>query len=241
MELDEYRRMAEAESAHWWYGATRALLGDVLRPWLRPGSRVLDAGCGTGATGAWMADGGARLVGLDGEPLALTLYRDAHPDAGLVGGDLTRLPFPDGTFDVVLAVTVLYHRWLADPAAAVEELARVVRTGGVLCLQEPGVRALRRAHDRVTHAARRFSRRDLVELLAGAGLEVERATGAYAFLVPAAAVKAVVERGRSASDLDQARDGLRGVLPFLAGLERRWLARHDLPAGLSVVAVARKR
>ena len=72
-------------------------------------------------------------------------------------------------------------------------MARVLRPGGVLCLWEPGVRRLWRAHDRVTHTGRRFSRRDLARMVAENGLEVERSTGAYAYLVPPAAAKSLFE------------------------------------------------
>ncbi len=42
--------MAETETVHWWYGATRSLLRQVLAPHLVEGSSLLDLGCGTGAT-----------------------------------------------------------------------------------------------------------------------------------------------------------------------------------------------
>ncbi len=241
MELDEYRRMATVETAHWWYGATRALLHDVLAPHLTPGgdAPLLDAGGGTGATGAWLVDHG-RLVCADMELLALTLCRELHPAAGLAAADVTQLPFASDSFAAALCVTVLCHRSIADPRDAVRELARVVRPGGVVCLMEPGVERLRRAHDRVTHTGRRFSRAGLRGVATDAGLEVVRATGAYSFLVPPAAIKAVLERGRTASDLDQNASGLGGLLGRLAALERAVLRRADLPVGLSMVVVARK-
>lgn len=241
MELDEYRRMAEVETTHWWYAATRALLSQELAPHLRAGGRFLDAGCGTGATGAWMAEHG-HLVGTDVEPLALQLYREGHPGGldGLAAADVTRLPFADASFDAVLCVTVLCHRSIASPAVAVGELARVLAPGGVLALWEPGVRRLRRAHDRVTHSARRFSRLDLARLCRDQGLAVVRSTGAHAYLVPAAAAKAALERGEVSSDLARHGDGLGGVLGRAAAVERAALRHVSLPAGLSVLAIARK-
>ena len=239
MRRDEYVRIAAVEASHWWYAATRALLHQVLTPHLGPGARLLDAGCGTGATGGWLA-GHGRLVAVDVEPLALSLYREARPAAALAAAEIARLPFADGSFDAALCVTVLYHERVVDPAAAVRELARTVRRGGVVCLLEPGMPRLRRAHDRITHTARRFSRASMRELLVAAGLTPLRTTGAYGFLVPPAIVKAALEGDRAASDLDTGR-GLAGMaLARLAALERHWLQRHDLPGGLSMLAVGVK-
>ncbi len=232
--------MAAVEDAHWWYRSTRALLAQELGPRLPGGGRLLDVGGGTGATGAWMAERGA-LVAADIEPMALALYREQHPDAtGLVASDVNRLPFVDGAFDAVLCVTVLYHAGVPAPRLAVAELARVVRPGGVLCLWEPGVRRLQRAHDRVTHGVRRFSLGQLRDLLTANGLTVERATGAYTFLVPPAAAKAVLERGETASDLDRHESGLGGALGAVAAAERAVLRHASLPFGLSVLAIGRK-
>lgn len=242
MEVDEYRRMADVEHSHWWYGATRQLLHDVLAAEVEAGGRFLDVGAGTGATGAWLADHGD-LVASDFMPLALELHRERHATAphrlDLVAADALHLPFAGGSFDLCVCVTVLCHQSIADPLDAVRELARVVRPGGVVCLWEPGVRRLRRAHDRVTHSARRFSRGDLSGLLDGAGLSVERASGAYSFLVPPAAAKAVLERGATASDLDRHAGGLGGALGAAARAERALLRHVDLPTGLSVFAVGR--
>ncbi|HEY5874939.1 MAG TPA: methyltransferase domain-containing protein [Ilumatobacteraceae bacterium] len=240
MEVDEYRRMAEMEDSHWGYTATRQLLAQELGPYLVQGGRFLDAGGGTGATGAWLADRG-ELVATDFVPLALDTYRTLHPRVTrFVAADVQRQPFADGSFDAALCVTVLCHQSIPDPVVAVRELARVVRPGGVVCLWEPGVRRLRRAHDRVTHSARRFSLGDLRTAATQAGLVIERATGAYSFLVPPAAAKAVMERGRSSSDLDRHEGGLGGVLGRVATAERHVLRRVALPAGLSVLVVARR-
>jgi SAM-dependent methyltransferase len=240
MEADEYRRMADVEATHWWYAATRALLRQELSPRLVASGRYLDAGGGTGATAAWLAEHGS-LIAADFEPEALSMNRAMHPTTmGFSAADVQRLPFASSVFDGALCVTVLCHQSIPDPAVAVAELARVVRPGGFVALWEPGVRRLRRAHDRVTHSARRFSLNDLRALASGAGLTVERATGAHSYLVPAAAAKMMLERGRSASDLDRHQDGLGGVLSRLAAAERRVLRHTALPAGLSVMVIARK-
>ena len=149
------------------------------------------------------------------------------------------LPFPDDSFEAAVMALVIF--FVPDPAKGVAEMARVVRPGGFVALLEPGVRRLRRAHDRQTHAGRRFSRGDLRRLLVDNGLEVVRATGAYTFLVPPAVGLAVAGRDDSASDLDRDQRGLGGVLPALAAAERAGLRRVSVPFGLSVLAIGRVR
>jgi ubiquinone/menaquinone biosynthesis C-methylase UbiE len=231
-------RVEVEEHRHWWYDSTRRLLQQVLGTDARRGGRFLDIGAGTGATGSWLAEHGS-LVACDFMPLALELNRDRHDATGFVTADVTELPYESGSFDIVLCVTVLCHQSIPEPQLAVDELARVVRPGGVVCLWEPGVRRLWRAHDRETHTARRFARSDLSGMLTRSGLRVERASGAYSFLVPPAAAKSLFERGESASDLDRNQGGLGGTLGYAAKAERKLLEHVDLPTGLTVFAVGR--
>jgi len=245
MDAAEYRRMADVELTHWWYKATRKLLRQFIVSELTKGAqstprRFLDAGCGTGATGAWLADFGS-VIALDTEREALDLYCQAHPEAQLIHGDISAIDLPDDFVDTALCVTVLYHGEVPDPAAAVREMARVVKPGGLVCLMEPGVRSLRRSHDRVTHAARRFSRRDLEQLAQQANLDIVRSTGAYSFLIPPAWIKSKLERTESTSDLDNNTSGLFGILGFIARIEQRLLRVVSLPFGLSVIVIARKK
>lgn len=102
------------------------------------GRRVLDAGCGDGALVRALAGGGADVTGLDADPAMLAAARAATSEAGLratfVPGRLDRLPFPDASFDVAVAVTVLCS--VPDAPHAVREMVRVLRPGGRLVIGE---------------------------------------------------------------------------------------------------------
>lgn len=232
--------MAEAGDRHWWYRSTRSLLEQLVAPHLPPpgpGTRYLDAAGGSGGTGSWLAARATTLL----DDVDEHSVRVAVETPGYVGvlADLNHLPHPDASFDAVLCVTALCHRMNPDPSATVRELVRVTRPGGVVCLMEPGLRRLRRGHDRVTHTARRFSRRDLAAMLDVAGAEVLRSTGAYTFLVPPAVVLAVLERGKETSDVGRNESGLGGLFDALARMERSVLRRIDIPTGLSAIALGR--
>jgi ubiquinone/menaquinone biosynthesis C-methylase UbiE len=94
--------------------------------------RVLDVGCGNGAyLGQLERESHSGLVvGMDLSAGMLPEARARAPRAALMVGDAQRLPFPDDTFDAALAMHMLYH--VPDRAAAIAELRRVVRPGGVV-------------------------------------------------------------------------------------------------------------
>jgi SAM-dependent methyltransferase len=239
MEVEEYARIAAAEDDHWWYRNTRALMADLLAPWLGDAQTILDAGCGPGGNGAWLADHG-RVVGVDLSPDALAFVRAGRPDTTPVRGSLDALPFATGTFDVAVAITVV--TCVPDDHVAIGELARVTRPGGAVLLFEPAFAALRRAHDKTVHSIHRYRRRELVDLASRAGLRVQRATYVYWFLAPPAAVLAAAERMRPHATADAGSDVERtaftSTLARLAAAERRYLATHDVPFGTTVAVVA---
>jgi ubiquinone/menaquinone biosynthesis C-methylase UbiE len=238
VEPDEYARIAAAEDDHWWYRNTRAVLADALSPWLGRGQAILDAGCGPGGNGEWLARHG-RVVGVDVSPEALAFIRERRRALTPVRASIDALPFTDRCFDVVVGITVVYT--VEDDVGAVRELARVLQPGGALLLLEPAFSSLRRAHDATVHTVRRYRRTGLASIAAAAGLRVERSTYAYSFLAPAALGLAAADRvrprqQRAASDVE--RRGLDRVFSPLATAERRWLRRRRVPFGTSALVVA---
>ncbi len=98
-----------------------------------PGSGlVLDAGCGTGRyAAAWRAlFPSATVIGVDINELILRTGLVAADALVPVRGNLEALPFPSGTFDVVMSRGVIQHT--ADPERALRELLRVCKPGGLL-------------------------------------------------------------------------------------------------------------
>jgi SAM-dependent methyltransferase len=114
---------------------------------VRPGHLVLDAGAGFGRHAFELARRGHRVVALDFGSDEVLTTRDtfaamveasevrADVVAGVVGGDATRLPFADHTFDAVITSEVLEH--VLDDTAALAELVRVLRPGGAFAATVP--------------------------------------------------------------------------------------------------------
>jgi SAM-dependent methyltransferase len=152
------------------------------------GKQVLDVGCGDGVLAVHLAEAGGIVTGLDAKPGMLAAARQRSNTSGaaaaFVEGDAQSLPFANGSFDVVMAVTVLC--FVADAERAVREMARVLRPGGRLVLGELGRASLWAAKRRLsgwlgsrTWGSARFrTAGELRSLAIAAHLDVADARGA---------------------------------------------------------------
>ena len=201
-----------------------------------PVDSYLDAGCGDGRFLAALPALGpvpSRVVGVDIAESILDTARRAAAAVELVPelvrANLERLPLGDAEFDLVVSIQVVEH--VLDPAAAIRELARVLRPGGVLLLTTDNRRAYvtrtlngprwlvasvlgkrnSRVRLRFPHAS--FTRGELVDLLRGAGLEVER-TRTFRFSVVGASQR--VQRALNRIDARAPDVGVGDVLVAVA-------------------------
>jgi 2-polyprenyl-3-methyl-5-hydroxy-6-metoxy-1,4-benzoquinol methylase len=120
-----------------------ALRRDFLLAHVSAGASVLDVGCGEGAFASELARAGLSVVGVDiaEEPLRRARAREPGLELRLIDGD-GPWELPDAAFDVVWAGEVIEH--VADTAAWLSEVRRVLRSGGSLLLSTPSHGALTR-------------------------------------------------------------------------------------------------
>jgi len=116
---------------------------DILERWLSCRDRsVIDVGCGNGDTVRWLAGQGARVTGLDG-PDMLAKAR-SHPLAGgeaYIEAGAQKLPFADGSADIILYQASFHHVPVVAMAEAARECRRVLKNGGRAIFIEPVYRA----------------------------------------------------------------------------------------------------
>lgn len=152
---------------------------------LPPGlDRVLDVGCGNGATANWLRHHGASTI--HGIELVAEPAEQARQvmDRVWQGTVESQLPNVEGPYDAVLCLDVLEH--LADPYAVLAELRKVMSPGGYLLVSLPNARNLRLAYDLVVRGSfaytdhghrdwthlRWFTRRDAIAAIERAGFSV---------------------------------------------------------------------
>lgn len=125
--------------SHQWRTAENS--ASYLLPLLRPGQRLLDVGCGPGTVTIDLAKRVApgHVVGLDRELVPVQLAKTSAVAQGIDNvmfelGDVYRLPYQDDEFDVVHAHQLLQH--LSNPVAALVELRRACRPGGIVAARD---------------------------------------------------------------------------------------------------------
>ena len=109
-----------------------------------PSYKALDIGCGWGRHVSWLAELGWRVTGLDWAPSAVNNCRGIMREQGVVAqvvkGDMRRMPFGDGEFQIIVAVDVLQHGRLVDFKRTMTEVKRVLRLNCDAVFSVPSVR-----------------------------------------------------------------------------------------------------
>jgi SAM-dependent methyltransferase len=170
---------------------------DLERLRLRPGERLLDAGCGEGRHCFGALERGARVVGLDLDRDSLRAaakpLRNRAAETGGFGamlqGNTFHLPFRDEAFDKVICAEVMEH--VHDYPAAARELARVTKPDGIVAVTIPTATSenlyLRLGDEYFESPGghiRIFKPRDLARALADAGLATVGCGFAHGFHTP---------------------------------------------------------
>lgn len=110
-----------------------------VRPRVVSGDRILDLGCGPGSLWPRLSElpKPAALVGVDISPGMVAEARRRYPQGAFEVARAHDLPFPNGSFDVVIASSVLHHIPDAHLEGALEEIVRVLDEHGRLIGREP--------------------------------------------------------------------------------------------------------
>ena len=229
---DRLNRIAELERAHFWFAGRRALVERLLDRHLtgRVASAV-DVGCGTGSFLDVLDRYADDVVGID--PLA------GASDDRIRAGEAERLPLETASADLASALDVLEH---VDDTAALAELRRVLRPGGVVVATVPAFRFLWSERDELAAHRRRYRRAALVHLFESEGFAIaETAYYQFALFPVLVATRIAARRRPGTTELEERlTPGLNRALRRLNELEVRLGNRIPWPWGSTLAVAARK-
>ncbi|MGC2236314.1 MAG: class I SAM-dependent methyltransferase [Pyrinomonadaceae bacterium] len=244
MQQHTYEIMNRVEDSHWWFVGRRAILESFLRQIIgkfrNPQSaiRILDVGCGTGANLEMLAQfGEAEGVDVSDDALEFCRAKGLKTHKGLA----EKLPFEDESFDLVTALDVVEH--LDDDVSGLEEMNRVLKSGGKTLIFVPAFMWLWGVQDDISNHRIRYTKKQIVERLEKAGFEIERATYAnWTFFAPILAGRTLMKITgiKPESENNVNISALNGIFGKIFSAERFWLKNFSFPFGVSIVITAKK-
>ena len=234
-----------AEASHFWFRGFRRFVEPVIAELAagRPGLRLVDCGCGNGHNAHLLRPYGT-AIGFDVSVAGLARARAAG--LTVIRGDVTRMPLASDTFDVATSFDVL--QCVDGDLAAVTEMARIVRHGGVVVVTVAALDALRGDHSEVWEEKRRYTPATARRLMEAAGLMPERVSFLFASLFPLMVTVRAVQRltrrfGRSVradTDIAVPIEPVNLLLTALVSAEAALVRHLPMPIGSSLLVVARK-
>ncbi len=248
---DEIERMYDLETTYWWFVARRRLVRLLARAYGptvdadeddRGRPRIVDIGCGTGATLRTLEPMARRGVGVDISSVALRLCAESGL-SDLVQGSVEGVPLQDEQFDLSLCLDVLEH---VDDAAGARELHRICRPGGALIVTVPAYHWLWSEHDEAVGHRRRYRASELRKVLEGAGFRIVKMTHVLSLLLLPIAVFRLLQRLRRRPEdapktaLIELPRPVNSLLVWILALEMQVATAISLPFGVSIACVARR-
>ena len=258
MRTEDYEIMHALESDYWWFVGMREVTGALMGRHVafRP-QRILDIGCGTGINLLWMSrlHRPEQVVGCDFSQTALGLcrrtLRSSAAGAGisLARGDIRRLPFAAKSFDLVTTSEVLDILAPGEDEAALADIHRVLRPGGMAFVRVPAYQWLLSSHDTLFETRHRYSAGEIRRKMEAAGFRIRAVTYANTLLFPLAMTQRLLRKWFGVAGEKTDTQPWPGWLAWLDTLFRACLSAEaallrrgwELPFGLSAICIGARR
>jgi len=241
MELSSHSAETEIEADHWWFKGRRRLFGRILRNLdVAKDARILDAGTSSGSNLRLLKDDGyTNFTGLEISDHAIAMCK-AKGLGPIERGDICAMPFPDASFDFVLATDIIEHVDRDD--LALGEMLRVLKPGGHCLVTVPAFQSLWGHEDVKLHHKRRYRMGQLLQRVRAAGLApVESYHFNYLLFLPIWLVRRLA-RAKPPPDRNETQFApfLNTVLSGIFALDTRTAPLLKPGFGVSALVLARR-
>ena len=233
MNQEAYNAMIALEEDHWWFRARRKILCKILSHF-KVGRTFTEVGCGTGRNIDWLKTLGD-TAGIE-PSLKMIEHAQKKGHSNLINASFPTT-IPSDYTDNICLFDVLEH--IEDDKRAIEHLSASQSSGQRLFVTVPAYQWLYGSHDISHHHYKRYSKRELVELLERSNYRVIYKTNFNSFLLPIAIIKRLIDKV-----IPNKKEGSTGlvneVLYRIFEAESPFYPRASVPFGLSILVVAEK-
>jgi len=244
MDKDLYLQHAKVEDKHWWFVGRRMIIDKIIRQLnLEQHSKIFEAGCGTGGNLNMLARYG-EVSAMELDEIACQFANERKVTTVKLGSLPDNIPFSE-EYDLIVILDVLEH--IDDDLGAAIVLNSRLKSGGWLLVTVPAYQFLWSKHDEINHHKRRYTLRNLKQVIKKSGYSVHYSSYFNSFLFPVVAgvrlLKKVLKMETDdigSGDLTLPSKPVNKFLTFLFGSERYLIGNISIPFGVSVLLLAQK-
>lgn len=233
MDEIELSSLAENEEFHWWFTERR----NLLRVWaaqLPAHTHLLDIGAGVGTQSRLLKDEfGFHVTAVEQSTYGSNKCRESGLET--LQDNAINLSLDNETIDAVIAMDVLEH--VQEDTKALSEIHRVLKDDGIFFITVPAFQFMWSKHDEAVQHVRRYSKREIIHKIRGAGFLVTNIRYWNSILFPIAIIKRLLNLGKS--DLNTPPQTINYILTRVIRVERKNKYCGYLP-GTSIILTARK-
>jgi len=227
---------------HFWLTSKYIILSDILQRFYAGAfpKRILDIGCGGGAFLERLKIFKSKAFGidLDYEILNTLSRRNSHINTTVA--DAKNLPFRNNCFDLVTLIDVLEH--IDDGKGLILTIKKTLNDKGVLLVCVPAYSALYGKHDKMYGHKRRYSRKELIELLERAGFMVIRATYFQpAFVLPLWIKRKILITSSTNDDFIMLPKPINSIINKILCMEKYYLRRFNFSFGATLICLSQSK
>ncbi len=243
MEKHLYAEHFDLESKHWWFVSKKKIIESFLKKYIpqKNDRKILDAGCGAGLM--------LKKLQIYGKTYAMDFSEDAVEfSKKKFNGEVRRgwlpenFPYLDQKFDAIICLDVIEH--INDDQKSLRILKDHLSDDGIMIITVPALQLLWSKWDDLNHHKRRYSKKQLEQVILNAGLKIDRITYYNSLLfLPVfliRIIKNIIKSDSEKSDTDLPNSILNWILEKIFSFEKWLLHVISFPIGVSLIAVVRK-
>lgn len=232
--------MNKLEDDHFWFKGKRLFVDSVLKRNIHKKIKILDVGSGTGGMTNHLKKYGD-VVGIERNGIAIKLSKKRG--LTIIKGSADKLPFKRNSFNLVTFFDVLYHKDVPSEAQALKEAFRVLKRNGLLLITDSAFEFLKGEHDIATHGKKRYTLKEMCNIVENANFKVIKQTYIYSSLLPILITKRLflnkITKSKE-SDVFLISNFLNSIAYLVLKFESLLIRYVSFPFGSSVLVLAKK-
>lgn len=236
MKPDQYAIMYHQEHNYWWFRAKRLFVASLL-PKNNPHWRILDIGCGTGATSIFL-DNWGKVTRI--EPAKEAVQWLKKRKIKYIESRIETFKYPKNHYDLICLLDVLYHQNIKDDRKVIKIAKNALKKGGYLLITDSALPWLASNHDKKMMARERYYLSEIVNKIRALGFAIEKQSYIFFFTFPFLLVVRLVNKFFDFPTITPFNQWLNRFFYNLCQFESLLLPYVNFPIGSSIVIKAKK-